>query len=172
MKRFSAIILSLCMLLAFLPATVFSAEEISTLTITVSGFEAGANRDDVRFAVSDERIEISNCSVNGHADSGDALGELKSYSLMVSLKIKNGKDAKFADSITKDSIKIAGSDKTASGKLLSNNKTMIVTFSQTVGKSQETIKKEEEAEAKKHKHCYCGGYIENVGDHTSHEAVT
>ena len=27
-------------------------------------------------------------------------------------------------------------------------------------------------DALKHKHCYCGGYIENTGDHTSHEAVT
>lgn len=167
----------LCILiLAVCSTSVFALEKIAKFDVSVKGFEIGNAKSKVDFTFSDNRLEITNKNLTGEFGADDTILEQQRYTAVISVKIKDGVKVWFPDEFEKGAIRLAGSDVSCKITFMEeNNKRLVLTFTLTTDKSAKTISDEKEAEeaveARKHKHCYCGGYIE-IGDHTSHTVVT
>ncbi len=176
MKKIISLWLCLCMLIAVLPtaafaATLEAAETIETFGITMNGFRAGVKETDVTFTLSDDRLEVSEVSWNGKKTENDTFYAKKDYTLFVTVKVKSGVDANFPEDLDVDDLTYTNIDKATKATLQSTiRKYVKLKFIVKTGADGQMITQAEE-EALKHKHCYCGGYI-NVGDHTSHTEVT
>ncbi len=171
MKKLLSALLCVCLLVLSLPATVLGAEKIEKVSMSMSGFEIGNRKSDVSYTLSDDRLEIANSSLNGKFGDDDTLLEQKSYQFMVVVRVKEGESVRFPEDFSKDDIKISGVDASIRVTVFENRRVIAVNFTLSTPKSAETIAKEQAIEAAKHKHCYCGGYIE-IGEHTNHSAVT
>ena len=185
MKKSLSFLLCVCMLFATFNITVFAAEEISSFGITMSGFKGGAKESDVTFTLSDDRLSVKNVSLSGSLGEGDTFIENKQYTFRIMVEIKDGVNANFPEKILKEDIQFSGDSATVSSaqKVMKNLSLITITINgnkreELLQKAAGTLQKEEplqkEAEEEKapmHNHCYCGGYIENIGDHTSHQTV-
>ena len=177
MKKSLSFLLCLCILLTSVNFTVFAADEISTFGITMSGFKGGAKESDVTFSLSDDRLEISQISWVGTMTEEGTFKNQKVYNVFVTVKIKSGTDAKFLKELSVNDLQYFGINKANKATMQATLKVFKLAFEVKTSETGEYIPKAEEAaeekeEALKHKHCYCGGYIENTGDHTSHSEVT
>ena len=170
MKKSLGIFLCLCILLTFFNTTGFAAEEINTFGITMSGFKGGAKESDVTFTRSDDRLGFANINWVGTTNEDGTFKKEKSYALTLYIKVKSGVDAKFPDELPVDNIKYTGINPAKKSAMQATKKQVRLNFEVTLSESGEFLSQAEE-EASKHKHCYCGGYIE-AGDHTSHATVT
>ena len=177
MKKLLSMVLCLCMLIAAFNITVFATDEISTFGIMMSGFKGGGKQEDVKFTVSDDRLEISEVSWVGTMEEDGTFKNQVSYVLNVTVKIKRGIDAKYLKDLSVDALQYSGIKKANKVTMESNLRAVklyfVLKLSDTEASASNTgaSASKAENEAAKHKHCYCGGYI-NVGDHTSHETVT
>ncbi|MBR5239783.1 MAG: S-layer homology domain-containing protein [Clostridia bacterium] len=176
MKKLIGLLLCFCMLMAAFPVTTFAAlgeaaETIETFGITMNGFHSGVTEEDVTFSLSDDRLEISEVSWVGAKTEKDTFYAKKEYNLFVTVKVKSGVDANFSEDFGVEDVQTTNLDKVSRLNLQSViRKNVKLHFIVKTDATGEMITAAEE-EALKHKHCYCGGYI-NIGDHTSHTEVT
>jgi hypothetical protein len=81
------------------------------------------------------------------------------YEVRVTVRIKDGMDDKYIKVPSKDTVKVNG--KSAKLKEVTDDKKQaVVVYTFNIEDSRTD-----------HMHCYCGGYIENTGDHTAHQTV-
>ena len=170
MKKSLSFLLCICMLLVTFNTTVFATDEISSFGITMSGFKGGGTEDDVKFTLSDDRLEISQISWVGTKEEDGTFKKQKVYNVYVSVKIKSGIDAKYPKDLSVNALNYSGINKAYKAMMQPTLKVVKLAFEVKASETGEYISIAEE-EAAKHKHCYCGGYIE-IGDHTAHETVT
>ena len=171
MKKVLCFIVLTAMLLSLAQIPALALDTISDVKVSVEGFTEGTKKSDVKFSVSDDRLEITSASINNSTDEGDTLLVEKSYSVAITIKPKSGVSAKFAEGFSKNNVTLSGVDASFRVTAPETGKFIMVTFSAKPSKSAETIAKEEAAEAAKHKHCYCGGDIE-IAEHLPHKTVT
>lgn len=169
MKKILGIILAITLLLTSANFTVLAASEITTFGITVTGFGPGMKKDDVSITLSDSRLKVSTARWSGTFDDDGKFKDGTNYMLTV---LVSAGSAKFSENIKPEDLTYSGIAQATGAKPVGEKKNILqVTFRLTAPKSAETLEKEAAIEAAKHKHCYCGGYIE-IGDHTTHETVT
>lgn len=186
MKRVIVWSLCLCIIMSFFTFRVSAADEISTFGITMTGFKGGAKESDVIFSLSDDRLEISQVSWVGTTAEDGTFKNHKVYNVFITVKIKSGTDAKFLKELSVDDLQYSGINKANKAAMQATLKVVKLAFEVKLSEAGEYIPKAEEVketetgeytskdekDALEHKHCYCGGYIENTGDHTSHNEVT
>ena len=170
MKRVIVWSLCLCIIMSFFTFSVSAADEISTFGITMSGFKGGAKESDVTFSLSDDRLEISQVSWVGTTAEDGTFKNHKVYNVFITVKIKSGTDAKFLKELSVDDLQYSGINKANKAAMQATLKVVKLAFEVKLSETGDYVSKAEE-EASNHKHCYCGGYIENIGDHTSHSEV-
>ncbi|MBR5157254.1 MAG: S-layer homology domain-containing protein [Clostridia bacterium] len=170
MKKLLSVLLCLCLLLTALNTMVFAEDEISSFGISMSGFKGGATEADVKFTLSDDRLEVSQVSWAGTMEEDGTFKNQKTYTVFVSVKIKSGINAKYPEDLSVNDLQYSGINKANKAIMQPTLKVVKLAFEVKASETGEYISKAEE-EAAKHKHCYCGGYIE-IGDHTSHSDVT
>ena len=157
--------------MSFFTFSVSAADEISTFGITMSGFKGGAKESDVTFSLSDDRLEIDQVSWVGTMKEDGTFKNQKVYNVFVTVKIKSGTDAKFLKELSVNDLQYSGINKANKAMMQATLKVYKLAFEVKLSETGDYVSKAEE-EVLEHKHCYCGGYIENTGDHTSHSEVT
>ena len=101
----------------------------------------------------------------------DTNGSFKSgteYTVYVTVELLDEyKDTKYIKYV-KDTVKVNGN--IAKLKDISDDETQAVVY-YTFKAGEVDTETSPAEEVSKHTHCYCGGYIENTGDHTAHQSV-
>ena len=144
---------------------------ITSVTISLANYGLGLKKSDVTASVSDQRLTLKNLNVTGTFGEGDTFIEGKQYRITTMFALTD-KEFYIPEGVSPSDIKISGVNGTVESVVVSNKMLLSVTTSLEKLKSAETIAKEQAELAARHNHCYCGGYIENCGDHTSHSDVT
>ena len=157
MKKLLSTILCLCMLLVMLPANVF-ATNITIFNVTVNEPKTG---EELSYEASVPETASTYVTKVEWAGELDASGKVTygEYEVRVTVRIKDGMDYKYIKVPSKDTVKVNG--KSAKLKEVTDDKKQaVVVYTFNI-----------EDTRTEHMHCYCGGYIENTGDHTSHQTV-
>ena len=162
MKKLLSLLLCVCTVITMLGTSAFAAEEISTFGISMSGFKGGGKEEDVTFTLSDDRLEIKEVSWAGTKNEDGTFKNEKAYTVTLYIKVKSGVDA--------EKLSYTGINQAKKSTMKATKKEIRLNFEVRASETGELVTKAEE-EAQKHKHCFCGGYIQ-VGDHTSHSEVT
>ena len=157
MKKLLSAILCLCMILGILSTTVF-ATNITIFNVTVKEPKTGEALSYEASVPDTASTYVSKVEWNGELDASGKVTYGK-YEVRVTVRIKDGMDDKYIKVPSKDTVKVNG--KSARLKEVSDDKKQaVVVYTFDI-----------EDTRTEHMHCYCGGYIENTGDHTSHKTT-
>ena len=157
MKKLLSTILCLCMLLSILPTNVF-ATNITIFNVTVKEPKTGEELSYEASVPETASTYVTKVEWNGELDDSGKVTYGK-YEVRVTVRIKDGMDDKYIKVPSKDTVKVNG--KSAKLKEVTDDKKQaVVVYTFDI-----------EDTRTEHMHCYCGGYIENKGDHTSHQTV-
>ena len=144
---------------------------IKEISVTLGNYALGVNEKNVTLAISDDRFEQKNLHIKGTFGEGDTLIEGKQYTITSIFRLKNGVDAYIPEGFSKANVTVKGVNATVNSATVTGGNLLSITITPDKFVSAETLAKETEEKANEHRHCYCGGYVDNSGDHTSHQDV-
>ena len=171
MKKLISTILCLCMLTSVFCISAYAKSPVNIFNVTVEKPKVG-NKPDYNASVPETAsTKVVNVEWKGELDANGCFKSGTEYTMYATVRLLDEhKDTKYIKYV-EDTVKVNG--KIAKLKDISEDKTQAIvyyTFAVTdhsEGESTTYV----DAGTSDHTHCYCGGYIENTGDHTSHQSV-
>ena len=169
MKKVFSVILCVCMLANLVCAVAADKSPVNIFNVTVETPLAGNKPDYNAYVPKTASTTVVDVEWDGDFDKNGCFQMGKKYTMYATVELLDKyKDTKYIKYV-KDTVKVNGV--IANLKDISADKTRAVvyyTFTVTEGSADGSVSG---GAASDHQHCYCGGYIENTGDHTSHKTV-
>lgn len=161
MKKIVSVILCVCMLAGIFCVPAAAAKSpVNIFNVTVEVPKVGGKPDYNARVPKTASTKVVKVEWTGELDANGAFKGGTQYTMYATVRLLDEyKDTKYIKYV-ENTVKVNG--KIAKLKDISEDKTQAVVYY-----TFET----EEVETNDHVHCYCGGYIENTGDHTAHETV-
>lgn len=168
MKKILSVILCLCILVSIFYVPVSAKSPVNIFNVTVEVPEAG-NKPDYNASVPETAsTKVVKVEWEGGLDENGCFKNDTEYTMYATVRLLDEhKDTKYIKYV-EDTVKVNG--KVAKLKDISEDKTQAVVY-YTFKPGEAGTETSGTEEVSKHMHCYCGGYIENTGDHTSHKTV-
>ena len=176
MKKLLSALLCLCIITSVFGVAASEKSPVNIFNVTVETPQVGNKPDYNAYVPSTASTKVTKVEWKGDLDKNGCFQMGKEYTLYATVQLLDEhKDTKYIKYV-KDTVKVNG--KIAKLKDISDDKTQAVvyyTFAVTdrreSGSTSNTVDVFADTGTSEHMHCYCGGYIENTGDHTSHQTV-